>query len=85
MYLLKEMARIFGWKSSDNVFPVYLGDDITDEDAFTSIVEEWGQGVPILIAEDPNARPTKAKFTLKNPSEVKNFLTQLVTITPAAH
>lgn len=85
MYLLKEMARIFGWQSMENVFPVYLGDDITDEDAFASIVEEWGQGVPILIAEDPNARPTKANFTLRNPTEVLHFLTQLVTIIPAAH
>ena len=49
--------------------PLYLGDDITDEDAFKTIQEN---GVGILVAEEP--RPTAAAYSLRDPQEVRRFL-----------
>ena len=49
--------------------PLYLGDDITDEDAFR-VVEK--QGIGILVAEEP--RPTAAAYGLRDPGEVRLFL-----------
>lgn len=49
--------------------PLYLGDDLTDEDAFRAVEE---QGIGILVAEEP--RPTAASYTLRDPGEVRRFL-----------
>ena len=53
--------------------PIYLGDDITDEDAFRAIEK---QGIGILVAEEP--RPTAASYGLRDPGEVRLFLEWLV-------
>ncbi len=55
------------------VLPIYIGDDRTDEDAFTALA---GRGTGILIAESP--RRTAARYTLRNPDEVHRFLQRLV-------
>jgi len=49
--------------------PLYLGDDLTDEDAFRAVEE---RGVGILVAEEP--RPTAASYSLRDPGEVRRFL-----------
>jgi trehalose-phosphatase len=49
--------------------PVYIGDDVTDEDAFKAIKES---GFGIVVGEE--SRPTAARFRLKNPEEVRRFL-----------
>ena len=49
----------------------YLGDDLTDEDAFKAIK---GKGLGILVRED--FRPTMADVWIKPPEELKMFLTQ---------
>lgn len=53
----------------DGAVPVYLGDDVTDEDAFKAIAET---GIGILVAEEP--RPTAASYSLRDPGEVRRFL-----------
>lgn len=58
----------------DTVLPVYIGDDVTDEDAFAAIRQ---QGVGILVADEP--RQTAAHYQLPNPQEVHDFLTMLGT------
>jgi trehalose-phosphatase len=50
----------------DRTVPLYLGDDITDEDAFR-VVE-----IGILVAEEP--RETMASYSLRDPDEVRRFL-----------
>jgi trehalose-phosphatase len=50
----------------EQAVPIYLGDDITDEDAFR-VVE-----IGILVAEEP--RETLASYALRNPDEVRRFL-----------
>jgi alpha,alpha-trehalase len=58
-----------------NIFPFYIGDDITDEDAF-GVLEDRGLG--IVVAEGSEfTRKTHARYTLKNPQAVQNFLEAL--------
>jgi trehalose-phosphatase len=56
-----------------NAYPIYIGDDRTDEDAFRALEQ---RGVGILVSEEP--RPTAASYLLKNPTEVERFLHELV-------
>ena len=63
---------------SDDVIPLYLGDDVTDEDAFQAL---QGRGVGIIVGrpDDPEVadRPTAAEFCLASTEEVERFLTRL--------
>jgi alpha,alpha-trehalase len=54
-------------------FPIYIGDDRTDEDAFRMLQQ---RGVGIIVTEE--LRPTAARYALKNPAEVERFLRELV-------
>jgi trehalose 6-phosphate phosphatase len=56
-----------------NVFPIYIGDDRTDEDAFRALKQ---RGIGILVSEKP--RFTAARYSLKNPAEVERFLRALI-------
>jgi trehalose 6-phosphate phosphatase len=49
--------------------PVYIGDDVTDEDAYESLAD-WG----ISIQVGPGAVPSASKFRLKNIYQVRIFL-----------
>jgi len=54
------------------VLPIYVGDDLTDEDAFDAI---RFNGVGAVVRHDEDrGRPTAAQFTLDNPAEVCEFL-----------
>lgn len=53
--------------------PIYIGDDWTDEHAFEVIADE---GVGILVTEQ--ARATAARYCLKDPGEVQEFLIKLM-------
>ncbi|MDD5174167.1 MAG: trehalose-phosphatase [Candidatus Omnitrophica bacterium] len=50
------------------VMPVYIGDDVTDEDAFESLKDK---GITIFVGK---TNRTKARFYLKNTEEVAQFL-----------
>ncbi len=67
MWLLEALAL-----ERENVLPIYIGDDSTDEDAFRALKE---RGVGILVSEQPQA--TAAVYSLKNPTEVERFLRTL--------
>jgi trehalose 6-phosphate phosphatase len=56
----------------ENVRPIYIGDDRTDEDAFRALKEH---GVGILVSDE--SQPTSATYSLKNPSEVERFLQKI--------
>jgi alpha,alpha-trehalase len=49
--------------------PIYLGDDITDEDAFRYLVDE---GIGVLVGD--HGQPTAASYHLRNVRQVKQFL-----------
>ncbi|KAK1302342.1 putative trehalose-phosphate phosphatase 6 [Acorus calamus] len=70
-HALEYVLETLGFGSSSDVFPMYLGDDTTDEDAF-KVLRKRGQGLPILVSSNP--METKASFSLRNPSEVQSFL-----------
>jgi trehalose 6-phosphate phosphatase len=55
------------------IFPIYIGDDLTDENAFRVLGR---RGVGIVVNEQP--RPTAARYALKNPTEVERFLREIV-------
>jgi len=55
------------------VLPIYIGDDVTDEDAFRTL---RGRGPGIVVRDEP--RETSALYGLENPAEVASFLDLLV-------
>lgn len=57
--------------------PLYIGDDVTDEDAFAALER---RGIAILVACAP--RPTRARFRLRDPKEVQRFLARLASLQP---
>lgn len=59
----------------EDVLPFYIGDDVTDEDAFKVLI---GKGIGISVQEAE--KPTFGHYTLKNPAEVQEFLEKLVAI-----
>ncbi|MFP4135850.1 MAG: trehalose-phosphatase [Candidatus Acetothermia bacterium] len=54
---------------------IYIGDDTTDEDAFT-VLNEVSDGFPILVSGRENEE-TSARYRLKNPEDVLTFLNSL--------
>jgi len=60
---------------NEDVVPIYIGDDVTDEDAFAAI---QGSGISLLVSETP--RPTKASYWVQAPWEVLAFLNRLSTL-----
>lgn len=76
LYLLKALNL-----DRDDIVPVYLGDDITDEDAFRTLA---GQGISIFVgsASDPEAagRTTDADYVLNTVVQVEEFLSRVSTL-----
>lgn len=58
----------------DEVCPICLGDDLTDEDMFVAI-RRWGVGV--VVGE--LSRTTRADYALEDPNEAAHFLQSFVT------
>lgn len=52
--------------------PFYIGDDLTDEDAFQAVRD---RGIGILVAEEP--RETAARYGLRDTGEVREVLERL--------
>lgn len=69
--LLDRYGRL---KCQDGMLPIFLGDDITDEDGF-KVIEKW-RGISILVGEEN--RDTAARYFLKSPLEVERFLSMLL-------
>jgi len=59
-------------------FPIFVGDDRTDEDAFNVLKQ---RGIGILVSEQPQV--TAASYWLKDPEEVESFLRELIGCLPA--
>uniref|UniRef100_A0A5B7C0Q7 Trehalose 6-phosphate phosphatase n=1 Tax=Davidia involucrata TaxID=16924 RepID=A0A5B7C0Q7_DAVIN len=72
---LEFLLESLGYANSNDVLPVYIGDDRTDEDAF-KVLRNRGQGFGILVSKVP--KETNASYSLQEPSEVMYFLQRLV-------
>ena len=57
------------------LLPIYLGDDLTDEDGF-QVIEKYGRGVTVHIGEFPNN--SSARYFLRSPDEVGMFMSKLL-------
>ncbi|MGA8328751.1 MAG: trehalose-phosphatase, partial [Mycobacterium sp.] len=61
--------------TSSSLLPIYLGDDITDEDAFDAVHDD---GVAILVRHnDDGDRATAAGYALDDPDRVRDFTERL--------
>jgi len=67
LYLLQALDL-----KDEEYFPMFLGDDTTDEDGFGALAQK---GIGILITTKD--RPTKASYFLTNPDETGDFLAKL--------
>ncbi len=61
------------------VLPIYVGDDVTDEDAFAALKE---RGIGVLVTDAP--RPSAADYSLRDTEEVRQFLQLLTALTCAS-
>jgi trehalose 6-phosphate phosphatase len=68
LWLLSELDL-----DKENVVPFYIGDDVTDEDAFRAL-KNHGIGIIVLDGH----RPTAARYRLKTPREVERFLKKII-------
>ncbi len=68
LWLLSELDL-----DNDDVVPFYIGDDVTDEDAFRSLEN---RGIGIVVMEP--SRSTAAAYRLSTPREVERFLKEIL-------
>jgi trehalose 6-phosphate phosphatase len=55
--------------------PLYIGDDVTDEDAFRAVA---ARGIGIVVTHDADlGRETAATYSLRDPEEVREWLERL--------
>ncbi|KAK0603380.1 hypothetical protein LWI29_004342 [Acer saccharum] len=73
-HALEYLLDTFGFTSSSDFLPLYIGDDTTDEDAF-EVVRGLKQGIPIIVSSVPTN--TKASYSLRDPDEVMDFMVRL--------
>jgi alpha,alpha-trehalase len=67
-WLLDQLSAARG----EPLTPLFIGDDVTDEDAFRAIAAD---GIGIRVGEPHE--PTAARYVLKGPDEAREFLDEL--------
>ena len=62
--------------STEPLLPIYIGDDLTDEDGFDAVLHD---GIGIVVRHDEDGdRSTAARFSLSDPTQVLQFIERLV-------
>lgn len=58
------------------LLPIFIGDDLTDEDGFDSVLHD---GIGIVVQHDEDGdRSTAARFSLADPDQVREFVERLI-------
>ncbi len=60
----------------ETLLPIFIGDDLTDEDAFDAVLHD-GIGIVVQHTEDGD-RSTAARFSLTDPNHVREFIERMV-------
>lgn len=74
-----DKGRTLQWlldRMTDVTTPLFLGDDITDEDAFDAAAELSGAGI-VVRHNDDGDRATAASYALDSPAQVAEFTERL--------
>ncbi|KAL9672424.1 hypothetical protein QQ045_028674 [Rhodiola kirilowii] len=72
---LEQVMKSMGYTSSENVVPLFIGDDKTDEDGFR-VLRRLGSELSIVVSSMP--KETEANYSLRDPKEVMELLLRLV-------
>lgn len=72
-FLFKTLQNDRG-KPSSRTLPIYIGDDVTDEDAFREVNRY--QGLSVIV--DSEDRPTEASYRIPSPRQTTEFLERLL-------
>ena len=76
---LKLLMKKYGKGGRNSrLVPIYLGDDRTDEDAF-GVVDKYESGISVFVGEP--TQETSARYFLRSPAEVADFLKILLKTT----
>jgi trehalose-phosphatase len=67
-HAVRWLIQVLGLSGS---VPVFIGDDITDEDALRAIADD---GIGIVVRGEDDDRPTAASYSLADAAEVAAFL-----------
>lgn len=74
-YLIDQLGM-----NSERFMPIYIGDDVTDEDAFSVLSKYRGLGVVVYKnGDNTKLRDTTASLRLEDPIEVRKFLEHFLT------
>ena len=60
-----------------DLLPMYIGDDVTDEDAMQAL---RGRGIGIVVRGEDDARETAARYALADCADVRRFLELLTSL-----
>lgn len=74
LFLLEALAL-----RDPGTFAVYLGDDNSDEDAFNAL-QQNGLGAGIIVAS--RGKATAARYSVRDPGDVREFFQRLLTLRP---
>lgn len=69
------LTRRLATANGSRVLPVYIGDDLTDEDAFEAL---RGQGVTVAVG--PSTPLTQARYYVETPQEVRRLLQRVLEV-----
>ncbi|KZM74722.1 trehalose-phosphatase [Nocardia terpenica] len=74
-----DKGKAVGWildHLAKPVVPLYIGDDLTDEDAFDAVTAD---GIPVMVRHpDSGDRRTAAHFAVDSPARVRDLLDRVV-------
>jgi trehalose-phosphatase len=64
-----------------NCFVIYIGDDVTDEDAFRTVREHYPNRLSIVVCGNGDlGRPTHAEYCLSDQNDVLKLLLKLISL-----